>query len=155
MDNNYLTHYGIKGQKWGVRRFENSDGTLTDRGKRHYKKKDEKFIKKKSDKIYKTALKKSEKEMTRFVKKDLKGVKGRTAIKAYNKKLASTMRGKTKDIRSPSGKVIEWVAKRGTVGVYMALADQGYNISQLKQGVWEDGRVGYKQTKVDMQEGST
>lgn len=28
-----LSHYGIKGQKWGVRRFQNSDGTLTPEGK--------------------------------------------------------------------------------------------------------------------------
>ena len=28
-----LAHHGIKGQKWGVRRFQNEDGTLTDAGK--------------------------------------------------------------------------------------------------------------------------
>ena len=32
----YLVHYGIKGQKWGIRRFENSDGTLTAEGKKRY-----------------------------------------------------------------------------------------------------------------------
>lgn len=32
----YLTHHGIKGQKWGVRRFENYDGTLTPAGKERY-----------------------------------------------------------------------------------------------------------------------
>ena len=31
-----LSHHGIKGQKWGVRRFQNSDGSLTDEGYRHY-----------------------------------------------------------------------------------------------------------------------
>ena len=31
-----LTHHGIKGQKWGVRRFQNPDGTLTPEGKRRY-----------------------------------------------------------------------------------------------------------------------
>lgn len=28
-----LVHYGIKGQKWGIRRFQNEDGTLTAKGK--------------------------------------------------------------------------------------------------------------------------
>lgn len=28
-----LVHYGIKGQKWGIRRFQKEDGTLTSRGK--------------------------------------------------------------------------------------------------------------------------
>lgn len=31
-----LCHYGIKGQKWGVRRFQRKDGTLTDKGKKRY-----------------------------------------------------------------------------------------------------------------------
>lgn len=31
-----LQHFGIKGQKWGVRRFENPDGTLTEEGQRRY-----------------------------------------------------------------------------------------------------------------------
>lgn len=29
----YIYHHGIKGQKWGVRRFQNPDGTLTSAGK--------------------------------------------------------------------------------------------------------------------------
>ena len=33
---NYLAHHGIKGQKWGVRRFQNEDGSLTDEGLRRY-----------------------------------------------------------------------------------------------------------------------
>ena len=32
-----LTHHGIKGQKWGVRRYQNSDGTLTPAGKKRYR----------------------------------------------------------------------------------------------------------------------
>lgn len=34
MDNMELTHHGIKGQRWGVRRFQNKDGTRTAAGKR-------------------------------------------------------------------------------------------------------------------------
>lgn len=29
-----LIHYGIKGQKWGIRRYQNEDGTLTSAGKK-------------------------------------------------------------------------------------------------------------------------
>ena len=31
-----LTHHGILGQKWGVRRYQNADGTLTSQGKKRY-----------------------------------------------------------------------------------------------------------------------
>lgn len=34
----YLAHHGIKGQKWGVRRYQNPDGSYTEEGKRRYKK---------------------------------------------------------------------------------------------------------------------
>lgn len=32
--NDELYHHGVKGMKWGVRRYQNKDGTLTDAGKR-------------------------------------------------------------------------------------------------------------------------
>jgi hypothetical protein len=43
MDNNYriiggeLYHYGVKGMRWGVRRYRNSDGSLTPAGSRRRK----------------------------------------------------------------------------------------------------------------------
>lgn len=33
---NALYHYGVKGMKWGVRRYQNSDGSLTEVGKSHH-----------------------------------------------------------------------------------------------------------------------
>ena len=36
---NYIQHHGIKGQKWGVRRYQNSDGSLTATGQMRYAKK--------------------------------------------------------------------------------------------------------------------
>ncbi|MBR1703107.1 MAG: hypothetical protein IJ716_14365 [Lachnospiraceae bacterium] len=32
----WLAHHGIIGQKWGVRRYQNADGTLTEAGKKRY-----------------------------------------------------------------------------------------------------------------------
>ncbi len=32
----YLAHHGIKGQKWGMRRYQNEDGTLTAEGRARY-----------------------------------------------------------------------------------------------------------------------
>ena len=50
---NYLQHHGIKGQKWGVRRFQNKDGS----SKRKIRRKDViDFLKKHQDTILKTAI---------------------------------------------------------------------------------------------------
>lgn len=35
-ENLYLAHHGIKGQKWGIRRWQNEDGTYTEAGKQKY-----------------------------------------------------------------------------------------------------------------------
>lgn len=36
MDENVLAHYGVLGMKWGVRRYQNKDGSLTDAGRKRY-----------------------------------------------------------------------------------------------------------------------
>lgn len=32
----YLVHHGVQGQKWGERRYQNEDGSLTPEGRKHY-----------------------------------------------------------------------------------------------------------------------
>ena len=44
MYDDYLIHYGVKGMKWGVRRYQNKDGSLTKEGKERYDEKEDKKL---------------------------------------------------------------------------------------------------------------
>lgn len=79
-DTNYLIHHGVKGMHWGIRRYQNPDGTLTSEGRAKYrsnskfkskvdsyKRKDEfmseghsKFVANRADKYIKRGLTKKE-----------------------------------------------------------------------------------------------
>lgn len=49
----YLAHHGIKGQKWGVRRYQNADGSLTPEGIKRYRRKFKKIFEQ-AEKVYYT-----------------------------------------------------------------------------------------------------
>ena len=152
-----LNHHGIMGQKWGVRRYQNEDGFLTPAGKRRMERKDNRWIKRNATKIHNKAYKKSQREMRKVTKQlDRKYMirsdserNGRRYMNEYNQNLARIMNTKVENIAAPSGRVVKFVAKRGEYGVHTALADLGYDMNKVKSGIWDDGRVAYKTTKVE------
>ena len=151
MNKTILAHHGILGQKWGVRRFQNADGTLTGKGQARLDKKDNKWAETKGEKIRGKVQKKVAKDMSKFSKTELdvqytsRGKLSSQTILQYNNKMATLMNEKVSGVQAPSGRVLKFVAKRGELGVHTAVADSGYNMNQLQRGVFKSGKVAYKQ----------
>ena len=151
-----LKHHGILGMHWGERRYQNYDGTLTEAGKKRLEKKDTKWATKNYNKIYNKTYKKVKGDMQKYMKTELSelpmrlsdGKISKTYMNAYNQKLAELMNKSVKDLAAPSGRIVQFVAKRGEMGVHMALADAGYDMSQLKNGVYGSGKIAYKKKSV-------
>lgn len=76
MDNLCLAHHGVKGMKWGVRRFRNPDGTLTQEGKLRYKQNEDGSFTKMTRKERKAARKAyNDAEVNRYLKgEDVRGL---------------------------------------------------------------------------------
>lgn len=66
----YLEHHGILGMKWGVRRYQNKDGSLTPAGKKRYSRAELDSIRNEKNEYIRNAQKNDprRKEMTRIEK---------------------------------------------------------------------------------------
>ena len=114
-------------------------------------KKDVKWANKNYDKITSKAYKQSQKELSQYDRMlQANMIRGKSYINAHNQKMAELMNTKVSNLSAPSGRVVKFVAKRGEMDVHMALTDQNYDMSKLKNGVWNDGRVAYKKNSVNV-----
>lgn len=147
-----LCHWGIKGMKWGVRRYQNPDGSLTPAGQKRLMKKDARWARKNMDKITRKARKASSKELNQYSQELLRlpdafktnGKLSSKTINAYNRRMAELMNEKVSGVSAPSGRIVQFVAKRGEIGVHMALTTAGYDMSQYKNGIYGSGKIAYK-----------
>lgn len=83
LQHSFLAHHGILGMKWGIRRYQNKDGSLTSEGRIHYGSKTRDVVKPRIGKPeYGTP------EYDSFIKKNAevlnKGLKKMSDIKMYN-----------------------------------------------------------------------
>ena len=72
--NDYLKHYGVLGMKWGVRRYQNKDRSLTSSGRKRYQ------------------ATSSDSTVTKKVKKDLASLSGSEFRKKYGTSTTTYMK---------------------------------------------------------------
>lgn len=136
------------------------DGQINERQRQKIEKRDNKWAKRNYDRLMNKAYKPIRKEMDKYVKKELNPAYAqqlrqrkisRSYMNEYNRKLAELMNRSSSSLVAPSGRVVRFIAKRGDLGVHLALADSGYDMSQFKRGVYGSGRIAYKKSHVNMQ----
>lgn len=104
MSETVLIHHGIKGQKWGIRRFQNKDGSLTPAGKKRVAKLESQYISLTGKKINSQSAKpKTIEERTKELQSQKAYLQTQKDILDLNRQIASLK----PDTRSAGRKFIE------------------------------------------------
>ena len=127
MDQNELMHYGVLGMRWGVRRYQNKDGTLTTAGKKRLSKDKDKAEKKER----KVTLKNRRSLSDVDLKKKIERLKMEKEFKNLTEEDIYPGRKYVGEIMSSAGKKALTVAAAGTMayGVKVAMTKE-FNIKE-------------------------
>ena len=71
MNQTVLQHFGILGQKWGIRRYQNPDGSLTPRGQARLDKKDNRWAETKGKRLRSKYKRQFQKIWNQFIQTQL------------------------------------------------------------------------------------
>lgn len=96
-----LYHHGVKGQRWGIRRYQNEDGTLTAAGKKKYRRGD------------KLDITKEDSSITRGVKNDYNKMSDKEFASKY-KTTKNTYRRRVNKYGDPykNSPLVKWAKKQ-------------------------------------------
>jgi len=158
---NTLQHYGILGMKWGVRRFQNPDGSLTPAGRERYR------------------ATSSDSAITKKVKKDLVSLSGSEFRKKYGTSTTTYMKRVDRYgdpyMNAPLAKIGKFLGKHAQINAnrYMKIAEEkekarnqklqkrakdtdnssttNYQKVSLKKAEMKEAKNLYKQAKINYQ----
>lgn len=137
-NHDFLAHHGVIGQKWGHRRYQNPDGSLTPEGRRHWGLSD---TSKMSDQDLQRAIERSNLERryatamatskTRNTAKNL----AKTAFGVLSKTLGTTSTVTGLADKTDAGKRFANLAKIGSEG--SKIGQEAFNVSQKTVGLYK------------------
>lgn len=134
MENNYiltsngeLYHWGVKGMKWGVRRYQNKNGTLTAAGKKRRKSQQKELSPNKKERIARKKDLKNRRTMSDAeLKKKIERLKMEKEFKNLTNEDIRPGRTYVKEIMSSAGKKTLTIAAAGALayGVKAAMTKE-------------------------------
>lgn len=123
--NTYIYHHGIKGQKWGIRRYQNSDGSLTPAGKKRYSEDDQVRESRKQD------LKNVRTLSTSELESKIRRLKLEKEFKNLTEEDISPGRKVAREILSSSGRKVLTTVAAGAMAYTIKVAmTKNFNISE-------------------------
>lgn len=134
-----LYHYGIKGQKWGVRRYQNDDGSLTPSGKKRY-----------SDDSQLNSIKRNETPKKGLIQKRKDRLMERYIAKGYNPNAAKAMaeqRMKTEAVLAVVGTIaVTAVAIKVARRIGQDYVDHTFKSGKIIQNIGANPNANFKDT---------